>query len=110
LNNNYRGLEIIVGDNCNCVLSKHAGKRMLYSEVLELLKNSNSACSCTFKHFKDRRHKFDKRKFDADSLTSDADRRTMPYGRRVVDIHNRSLDRFADVRMETTLTALHQTE
>lgn len=109
-NINYRAMEIIVGGNCNCVLSKHAGKRMLYSEVLELLKNSNSSCSCTFKDFEDRRHKADRRKFDTDSLTSDANGRTMPYGRRVVDIHNRSRDRFANVRMEATLTALHQTE
>lgn len=98
-NLNYRAIEIIPGKNCNCALSKYAGKRVLYSEVLELLKNSQSTCSCTFQHYDDRRHTVERRKFDTDSLTSNPHRRTRLYGRRVVDIHNRARDRFAKVRI-----------
>jgi hypothetical protein len=101
-NLNYRAMKIIVGNNCNCVLSKHTGKRLLYSEVLELLKNYNSVCSCTFKHFKDQRQ------FDRDNLTLEPHGRTIPYGRQVVDIHNRARDPFVNVRTGTTFTALHK--
>jgi len=103
-NLNYRAIDIIPGNGCNCALSKHAGERMLYSEVLELF--TNSTCSCTFKHYNDRRHIGERRNFDAESLISNPHGRTRPYGRRVVDIHNRARDQFAKIRMETTFTAL----
>ena len=105
---NYRAIEIIPGKDCNCALSKHAGKRMLYSEVLELSTSLLSTCSCTFKHYKDRRHISERRKFGIESLTSNPHGRIRAYGRRVVDIHNRARDHFAKVRMEATLTALQQ--
>lgn len=108
-NLNYRAIDIIPGKECNCPLSKHAGKRVLYSEVLELLKSSQSTCSCTFKHYEDRRHSVERRKFDTESLTSHSQVRTRPYGRRAVDIHNRSRDRFIKVRMEATFAALQKT-
>lgn len=104
----FRAIEIIPGKDCNCALSKHAGKRVLYSEVLELLKSSQSTCSCTFKHYDDRRDTIERRKFDTESLTSNPHVRTRPYGRRAVDIHNRARDLFAKVRMEATFTALQQ--
>lgn len=107
-NLNYRAIEIIPGNNCNCALSKHAGKRILYSEVLELFTSSHSHCSCTFKHYEDRRHIGDRRKFDTENLTSNPHGRTRPYGRRVVDIHNRARDRFTKIRMEATFTALQK--
>lgn len=100
-NVNFRAIEVISGGNCNCALTKYAGKRMLYSEVLELFTDLHSNCSCTFKHYDDRRHLSDRRKFDADSLTANPHGRTRPYGRRVVDIHNRARDRFAKQRMES---------
>jgi len=104
-NIDYRAIEIISGNNCNCELSKHVGKRMLYSEVLGLLTSSHSTCSCTFKHCDDRRHIGERRKFNIDNLASDLHNRTQPYGRRVVDIHNRARDRFATTRMEATFAA-----
>jgi len=104
-NLNYRAVEIISGNNCNCALSKYAGKRMLYSEVLELLTSTDSRCSCTFKHYDDRRHIGERRKFDTYNLTSNPHGRTRLYGRRVVDIHNRARDPFAKMRMEVTLAA-----
>jgi hypothetical protein len=104
----YRAIEIIPGKGCNCGLSKHAGKRMLYSEVLKLFTATNSSCSCTFKHYEDHRHLSDRRKFDTKSLTSNPHGRTRPYGRRVVDVHNRSRDHFAKISMEVTFTALQQ--
>ena len=103
---NFRAIEIIPGNDCNCELSKLAGMRVLYSEVLELFTGSNSNCSCTFKHFDDRRHKLDRRKFDSDDLVSNSNVRTRPYGRRAVDIHNRSRDRFVKQREEGSFTAL----
>jgi len=110
-NLNYRAIEIIPGNNCNCALSKHAGKRMLYSEVLDLLPPSdpNSSCSCTFKHYDDRRHIGERRTFNIDKPTSNPHGRTRPYGRRVVDIHNRARDHFAKARTEATFIALQKT-
>ena len=96
-NIDFRAIEIIPGNDCNCALSKLAGKRMLYSEVLELF-TLRSNCSCTFKHYDDRRHQYDRRKFDIEDLTSNPNSRTRPYGRRIVDIHNRARDRFAKER------------
>ena len=107
-NLNYRAIDIIPGKDCNCELSKHAGKRMLYSEVLELLKSSQSPCSCTFKHYADRRDSVERRTFDTDSVASNPHDRTQPYGRRAVDIHNRARDLFAKIRIEATYTALLQ--
>jgi len=104
----FHAIEVIPGNDCNCPLSKLAGKRVLYSEVLELFTSSNLSCGCTFKHFDDRRHKFDRRRFDSDDLTSSSHNRTRPYGRRAVDIHNRSRDQFAEQRLERTLSALQQ--
>ena len=92
---NYQAIEIIPGKDCNCALSKYAGKRMLYSEVLELSTGLLSTCSSTFKHYEDRRQTCDRRKFDTDNLSLNPYGRTRIYGRRVVDIHNRSRDRFA---------------
>lgn len=103
-NLNYRAIEVIPGKDCNCTLSKHAGKRMLYSDILELLESSQPSCSCIFKHYEDRRHISDRRKFDVDNLTSNPHGRTRPYGRRVVDIHNRARDPFSKRRMEATFT------
>jgi hypothetical protein len=107
-NLDYRAIEIIPGKNCSCALSKQAGKRVLYSEVLELLKNSQSNCSCTFHHYDDRRHTVERRKFDTASLISNFHGRTHPYGRRLVDIHNRARDPFTKIRMEATFTASQQ--
>ena len=107
-NLNYRAIEIIPGKDCNCALSKHAGKRILYSEVLELFSGSHSSCSCTFKHYEDRRYLSDRRKFNIDNLTLNPHGRTLPYGRRAIDIHNRARDRFAERRIEATFTALQQ--
>ena len=97
-NIDFRAIEIIPGNECNCALSKLAGKRVLYSEVIDLFTSVQSNCSCTFKHYDDRRRKYDRRKFDIDDLTSNPNSRTRPYGRRAVDIHNRSRDRFAKKR------------
>jgi len=107
---NYQAIEVIPGKDCNCALSKHAGKRMLCSEVLELLGSTllGPTCSCTFKHYEDRRHLIDRRKFNIESLTSNSHGRTHPYGRRAVDIHNRSRDRFTKRRMEATFVELQQ--
>ena len=102
----FRAVEIIPGNDCNCALSRLAGKLMLYSEIQELLTYSNETCSCKFKHFDDRRHKSERRRFDVDNLAMNPHRRTRPYGRRTVDIHNRARDRFAKQRMEGTITAL----
>jgi len=104
-NLNYRAIEIISGNNCNCVLSKHTGKRMLYSEVLELLTSSHSTstCSCTFKYYEDRRDIGERRKFDIDNLTSNLHNRSRPYGRRVVNIHNRARDRRGFTRYSKTI-------
>ena len=102
----FRAIEVIPGNDCNCALSKLAGKRVLYSEVIELFTSSNSNCSCTFKHFEDRRRKYDRRKFGSDDLTSNSHGRTRIYGRRVVDIHNRSRDRFSKQKAEETFTTL----
>jgi len=102
----FRAIEIIPGNDCNCELSRLAGKRMLYSEVLELLSSSHSTCDCKFKHYDDRRHQADRRRFDVDNLAVSPQVRTRPYGRRAVDIHNRARDRFAKQRMEATFTAL----
>lgn len=107
-NLHYRAIDIIPGKDCDCPLSKLAGKRILSSEVIELLTTPPSKCSCTFKHYDDRRHMTDRRKFDAESLKSNPHGRTRPYGRRVVDIHNRSRDQFAKVRIETTFPAMQQ--
>ena len=98
----FRAVEIIPG-NDYCALAKLAGKRMLYSEVLEVFTSSHSSCSCTFKHYDDRRHKNDRRKFDVDNLAINTHGRTRPYGRRAVDIHNRARDRFSKLRMDGTL-------
>lgn len=102
----YRAVEIIPSDNCNCALSRLAGKLMLYSEIHELLTNPHSTCSCKFKHFDDRRHKVERRRFDVDNLEMKPHRRAQPYGRRAVDIHNRARDRFTKQRMEASSTAL----
>jgi len=103
-NLNYQAIEVIPRKNCDCALSKYAGKRMLYSEISELL---DSTCTCcTFKHYEDRRHISDRRRFNIDNLTSNPHGRTRPYGRRAVDIHNRSRDRFAKRRIEETLVLL----
>jgi hypothetical protein len=101
----FRAIEIIPGNNCKCALSKLAGTRVLYNDVLKLFNSSHSNCNCTFKHFDDRRHKLDRRKFDGDDLTSNSNVRTRPYGRRAVDIHNRSRDRFAKQRLEGSFAA-----
>ncbi|RKZ94900.1 MAG: hypothetical protein DRQ46_09220, partial [Gammaproteobacteria bacterium] len=93
-NLDFRAIEIILGNDGHCALSGHAGKRMLYSDVLELITSSHSSCSCTFKHYDDRRQKGDRRKFDVDNLAINTHGRTRPYGRRAVDIHNRARDRF----------------
>jgi len=95
----YRAIEIIKGDNCNCALSKYAGQRMLYSKFIELFESSHLNCNCTFKHYDDRRHNFDRRNFDIDNLTSNIHGRTRYYGRRIVDIHNRARDRLAKIRI-----------
>jgi hypothetical protein len=105
---NYRAIEIIPGQSCNCPLSKHAGKRVLYSEVIELLKSSQSTCSCTFQHYDDRRHLADRRTFDIDSVAANTHGRTRPYGRRQADIHNRARDPFTKIRMRATFEALQQ--
>jgi len=81
---NYRAIEVIPGKYCNCALSKHAAKRMLYSDILNLLESSQPTCSCTFKHYEDRRHISDRRKFDVDNLTSNPHGRTQPYGRQLL--------------------------
>lgn len=103
---NYQAIEIIAGEGCNCGLSKLAGKRMLNSDIIDLF--TNSRCSCTFKHYKDRRHIADKRRFDIDYPATNPQARTRPYGRRVVDIHNRARDRFAERRLEESFVALQQ--
>lgn len=97
-NLNYRAIEIIQGNNCNCGLSDHTGKRMLYSKFIELFESSHLNCNCTFKHYDERRHNFDRRNFDIEKLTSNIHGRTLYYGRRIVDIHNRARDRFAKRR------------
>jgi len=107
-NLDYRAIEVIPGNNCNCALSKYAGKRILYSKVLELFTGSDINCSCTFKHYEDRRHINDRRKFDIDNFILNPHGRVQHYGRRVVDIHNRARDRFAKMRMEVTSRALQQ--
>jgi len=104
----YRAIDIILGKNCNCELSRLAGKRMLSSKVIELFTSSRSRCDCTFRNYDDRRHLSDKRKFDAENVKSNPHNRTKPYRRRVVDIHNRSRDRFTNERMGPTFTALQQ--
>jgi hypothetical protein len=104
----FRAIEIIPGIDCDCALSKLAGMRVLYNDVLKLFTSSHSNCSCTFKHFDDRRHNIDKRKFDSDDLTLNSNRRTCRYGRRAIDIHNRSRDRFATQRVQGPFIALQQ--
>lgn len=103
---NFRAIEIIPGNGGNCELSKLAGKRILYREVRELFSCSHLSCSCTFKHYNDRRHQYDRRKFDIHDLTSNSNIRARPYGRRTVDIHNRSRDRSAKLREDETITIL----
>jgi len=100
----FRAIEIIPGKDCHCALSKHAGERMLCSEVLELLTDSHSysSCSCVFKHYEDRRKKGDRRQFTVEQPAANIHQRTRPYGRRVVDIHNRSRDQFAQQRQESS--------
>lgn len=103
---NYQAIEVVAGKDCNCALSKLAGKRLLYNDVLDLF--TNSRCSCTFKHYKDRRHIGDKRRFGIVQPIPNHQSRAKPYGRRVVDIHNRARDRFAERRMEEAFVALQQ--
>lgn len=102
----YGAIAIIPGENCHCELSKHANKRVLYSEVTELLKISQSICSCSFRHYEDRRHTVERRTFNAETLTSNPHQRARPYGRRLVDIHNRARDLFSKVRTEETFALL----
>lgn len=105
-NMNFRAIEIIPGIGCKCALSKLAGKRVLYREVRKLFTGSHLSCSCTFKHYHDRRHNYDRRKLDIDDLTANPNIRARPYGRRKVDIHNRSRDRFAKRREEETFAVM----
>lgn len=97
----YRAIEI-VSNNCTCLLSKHAGKRLLVSEFSQLAENSgiNVACKCTFKHYSDRRDQKDRRKFDIESLVFNAFRRTKPFGRRLQDELNK-------LRFEKLLSEMH---
>lgn len=83
----YRALEIISGD-CNCPLSKHAGKRVLFADAELLIKTTHfySGCSCQIKHYSDRRHQRDRRQFDIQSLGANPYRRKQPFGRRTTDI------------------------
>jgi hypothetical protein len=100
--NDFRATEIIAGKNCNCELSKHAGKRMLVTEVQSLIAHSDfyTNCTCTFKHYSDRRSNIDRRKFDVKTIASSKQQRTRPYGRRAIDIHNRARDRFISERLQ----------
>lgn len=98
----FRATEIIAGEDCTCPLSKHAGKRMLFQEVQSLIESSDlhSTCTCTFKHFADRRTHIDRRKFDIKSTSFANKVRKMPYGRRAIDIHNRARDHFINERLQ----------
>jgi len=98
----FRATEIIASDNCNCSLSKHAGKRMLFNEVQSLIANSffQSNCTCTFKHYADRRTNIDRRKFDENISSFSKQMRKIPYGRRAIDIHNRARDQFVNERLQ----------
>ncbi len=97
----YRAVEII-SNNCTCMLSKHAGKRLLMTEFSELAGNAglNVACKCTFKHYSDRRDQKERRKFDIESLVFNAFRRTQPFGRRLKDELNK-------LRFEKMLSEMH---
>ena len=98
----FRATEIIAGDNCNCPLSKNAGKRILSQDVQSLLANSDSHtnCTCTFKHYADRRTNFDRRKFDVNNTSSANNIRKIPSGRRTIDIHNRARDHSINERLQ----------
>lgn len=91
----YRAIEVIPGRNCSCPLSKLAGKRMLYTDIAELLNHSAfyPHCTCTFKHYADRRQGIDRRNFETQDINKTGQIRNMPYGRRTADIHNRARDR-----------------
>lgn len=92
----YRAIEVIPGKNCSCDLSKLGGKRILLSDMDRLISQASfyPHCTCTFKHYSDRRSGHDRRNFNLiNTLTTYAKVRTRPYGRRSADIHNRSRDR-----------------
>jgi hypothetical protein len=85
-NKDYRAIEII-SNNCTCMLSKHAGERMLLTDYSKLIQMTGTdvSCRCTFKHYDDRRSQHDRRKFDINSVILNTYRRTQPFGRRVKD-------------------------
>ncbi len=89
-NNDFGAIEVFAGETCQCILSRHAGRRLLYSEVNTMLRISplQPRCECTFKHFTDRRHKVERRNFTITNSILNNNRRLQPCGRRKADIHN----------------------
>lgn len=82
----YRAIEIIKDENCDCLLSKHSGKRILMSEYHNLVKHSVShGCRCKLRHHADRRSGRDRRDFSLEALVHNQFRRQQPFGRRQTD-------------------------